>query len=56
MLIAMVFTRGQRAQAMTEFALILALVAVVAISGLLLFGGTVGSMMSSLGSKVAFNL
>lgn len=44
------------AQSLTEFALLLALVAVVAIAGLVLFGGTVSSMMSTLSNTVAVNV
>ncbi len=51
-----VYSRPQAAQTLTEFALLLALVAVVAIAGLLLFGGTVSSMMSTLSHTVALNV
>ncbi len=46
----------QTAQSLVEFSLLLALVAVVAIAGLIVFGSTVSSMMSSLSTTVAFNL
>jgi len=46
----------ERAQSLTEFGLLLALVAVVAIAGLLVFGNTVSSMMSTLSHTVAFNV
>jgi Flp pilus assembly pilin Flp len=49
-------SRRQAAQGLVEFGLLLALVAVVAIAGLVVFGGTVSSMMSSLSATVAFNL
>ena len=51
-----VHTRRQAAQGLVEFGLLLALVAVVAIAGLLLFGGAVSSMMSTLSHTVSFNL
>ena len=44
------------AQTLAEFALLLALVAVVAIAGLVLFGSTVSSMMSTLSHTVAVNV
>lgn len=43
-------------QSLVEFALLLALVAVVAIAGLLIFGETVVTMMSTLSSTVAMNV
>jgi Flp pilus assembly pilin Flp len=46
-------SRHQAAQSLVEFGLLLALVAVIAIAGLLLFGATVSSMMSSLSNTVA---
>jgi Flp pilus assembly pilin Flp len=46
----------ERAQSLAEFGLLLALVAVVAIAGLIIFGGTVSSMMSSLSHTVAVNI
>jgi Flp pilus assembly pilin Flp len=49
-------SRRQTAQALSEFGLILALVAVVAIAGLLVFGNTVSVLMSSLSHTVAFNI
>ena len=48
--------QSQSAQSLVEFSLLLALVAVVAIAGLVIFGGTVSSMMSTLSHTVAFNL
>jgi len=48
--------RGQAAQSLVEFALLLALVAVVAIAGLLVFGSTVVTMMSTLSQSVAANV
>jgi Flp pilus assembly pilin Flp len=48
--------RYQTGQSLVEFGLLLALVAVVAIAGLLVFGGTVTSMMSSLSNTVAVNV
>jgi Flp pilus assembly pilin Flp len=49
-------SRHQRAQSLVEFGLLLALVAVVAIAGLIVFGGTVSSMMSNLSHTVALNI
>ena len=43
-------------QSLVEFALLLALVAVIAIVGLLVFGETVVTMMSTLSSTVAMNV
>ena len=51
-----VHSQRQQAQSLAEFGLLLALVAVVAIAGLIIFGGTVSSMMSSLSHTVASNL
>jgi Flp pilus assembly pilin Flp len=45
-----------RAQGLVEFGLLLALVAVVAVFGLLVFGGTVSSMMSTLSHTVSVNV
>jgi Flp pilus assembly pilin Flp len=41
-----------RAQGLVEYGLIIALVAVIAIAALLLFGGTISSMLSRLGGSV----
>jgi Flp pilus assembly pilin Flp len=49
-------SRREAAQGLVEFGLLLALVAVVAIAGLLIFGGTVSSMMSTLSATVAANV
>ena len=46
----------ERAQSLAEFGLLLALVAVVAIFGLLIFGNTVSSMMSTLSHTVSMNV
>jgi Flp pilus assembly pilin Flp len=51
-----VHSRRESGQSLVEFGLLIALVAVVAIAGLLIFGGTVSSMMSSLSATVAFNV
>ncbi len=51
-----VHSTRERAQTLVEFGLLLALVAVVAIAGLLIFGGTVSSMMSTLSHTVAVNV
>lgn len=48
--------RHQAAQTLVEFGLLLALVAVVCVASLLIFGGTVSSMMSTLSSTVATNV
>ncbi|HEV7663040.1 MAG TPA: Flp family type IVb pilin [Chloroflexota bacterium] len=54
----MVFVRNQRerAQAMAEYGLLLALIAVVSIASLILFGAKVASLMSTLSTTVAFNV
>ena len=52
----MVYSRRQNAQSLVEFGLILALVAVVAVAGLLVFGNTVATMMSTLSHTVALNV
>jgi len=52
----MVFSRHRRAQGLVEFGLLLALVAVVALAGLLLFGGTVSQLMSTTSHSVALNV
>ena len=46
----------QSAQTLVEFGLLLALVAVVAIAGLLLFGTTVSDLISTLSHTVSLNL
>jgi Flp pilus assembly pilin Flp len=46
----------QPAQGLVEYGLILALVAVVSIAGLLVFGAAVGEMMSTLSSTVSLNV
>ena len=48
--------RREAAQSLIEFGLLLALVALVAIAGLLLFGNTVSSMMSTISNTVASNI
>ena len=48
--------QSQSAQSLVEFSLLLALVAVVAIAGLIVFGGTVSSMMSTLSHTVTVNI
>jgi len=52
----MVSFRNQRAQALVEFGLILALVAVVAVAGLIVFGATVSQLMSTTSHSVAMNV
>ena len=52
----MVISRHRRAQGLVEFVLLLALVAVVAVAGLLLFGGTVSQLMSTTAHSVALNV
>ncbi len=49
-------SRREAAQSLVEFGLLIALVAVVCIAGLLIFGATVTSMMSTLSHTVAFNV
>jgi len=49
-------SQPQAAQSLVEFSLLLALVAVVAIAGLIVFGSTVSSMMSTLAGTVSINL
>jgi Flp pilus assembly pilin Flp len=51
-----VSTHHLRGQGLVEFGLLLALVAVVAIFGLLIFGNTVSSMISSLSYTVTANI
>jgi Flp pilus assembly pilin Flp len=46
----------QRAQSLVEFGLLLALVAVVAVVGLALFGGTVNTLISTLAHTVQSNV
>ena len=41
-----------RAQGLVEYGLIIALVAVIAIAGLILFGPSVSSLLSNLGGSV----
>lgn len=45
-------TNRERAQGMVEYGLILALVAAVAIAGLLVLGPNVNTLLNSLGSSV----
>jgi Flp pilus assembly pilin Flp len=52
----MFITRHQGAQGLVEFGLILALVAVIAVAGLLVFGATVSTLMSSTSHSVAMNV
>jgi Flp pilus assembly pilin Flp len=49
-------SRKQAAQALVEFGLLLALVAVVSIGSLVLFGSTVGSLISTLSHTVSANM
>jgi Flp pilus assembly pilin Flp len=49
-------SRSQAAQALVEFGLLLALVAVVSIGSLLLFGATVGDLISTLSHTVSTNI
>ena len=51
-----VLSRTQAAQALVEFGLLLALVAVVSIGSLLLFGSTVGDLISTLSHTVSVNM
>ncbi len=52
----MVFSRRQRAQGLVEFGLLLALIAVVAVASLILFGGTVSQLMSTTAHSVQLNV
>jgi Flp pilus assembly pilin Flp len=52
----LVYARRETAQSLIEFGLLLALVAVVGIAGLLIFGNTVTVMMSTLSHTVAANV
>jgi Flp pilus assembly pilin Flp len=49
-------TTRQYAQGMAEYGLVLALVAVVSIVGLLVFGSTVSVMISNLSSSVSVSV
>ena len=49
-------SRREAAQGLVEFGLIIALVAVIGVFGLLVFGATVSSMMSTLSSTVSSNV
>jgi Flp pilus assembly pilin Flp len=49
-------SRSQAAQALVEFGLLLALVALVSIGSLLLFGATVGDLISTLSHTVSMNI
>jgi Flp pilus assembly pilin Flp len=51
-----VHSRSQAAQALVEFGLLLALVAVVSIGSLLLFGTTVSNLVSTLSHTVSLNI
>ena len=44
--------RRERAQGLVEYGLIIALVAVLAIAGLIIFGPAVSGLLSQLGSSV----
>jgi len=44
--------RNERSQGLVEYGLIIALVAVIAIAALLLFGGAISSLLSNLGASV----
>jgi pilus assembly protein Flp/PilA len=46
------FIERQRGQGLVEYGLIIALVAVIAIAGLVLFGPSVASLLSNLGGSV----
>ena len=51
-----VHSRQLRAQSLVEFGLLLALVAVVAVFGLMIFGDTVSSLISKLSYTVSSNV
>ena len=42
----------ERAQGLVEYGLIIALVAILAIAGLVIFGATIASLLSNLGGSV----
>ncbi|MDP8905849.1 MAG: hypothetical protein M3N29_11220 [Chloroflexota bacterium] len=44
--------RDERGQGLAEYALILALIAIVAIGALIFLGGEIGKILSEVGSKV----
>ena len=46
------FMHREKAQGLVEYGLIIALVAVIAIAALLLFGGAISSLLSNLGASV----
>jgi Flp pilus assembly pilin Flp len=48
--------RRQPAQGLVEYGVILALVAVVSIAGLMVFGGAVSQLISTLSSTVVLNV
>ena len=48
----MILLQKDRAQGLVEYGLIIALVAVVAIAGLIIFGPAVSKMLSALGGSV----
>jgi Flp pilus assembly pilin Flp len=45
-------THGQGGQGLAEYALILALIAIVAVSALLFLGGSIGTILSAIGASV----
>jgi pilus assembly protein Flp/PilA len=47
-----VFTTRERAQGLVEYGLIIALVAVIAIAGLIIFGPAVASLLSNVAGSV----
>jgi Flp pilus assembly pilin Flp len=54
----MVFVRNprERAQAMAEYGLLLALIAVVSVGSLILFGARVANLMSTISATVSLNV
>jgi Flp pilus assembly pilin Flp len=52
----MLFARRHGAQGLAEYGLILAIVAVVSIAGLLLFGGVVSQMIATLAQTISANV
>jgi Flp pilus assembly pilin Flp len=44
--------RASRAQGLVEYGLIIALVAIIAIAGLIIFGPAISALLSSLGGSV----
>jgi pilus assembly protein Flp/PilA len=50
--ISSLFVRGEEGQGLAEYALILALIAILAIVALLFLGGQINSVMSTVGNSI----